>query len=166
MTPSPFYLSLQIENRNKKMKPSGTCSSLFFSLPRPGDQKLMKNINNPHNCSLNSLNPSALHDVMIWNIDEKKWKCGIMSPILLDWFRASEADVGGTAVEIEPSHQCSITCCYHVTVGSSEAFLQTGVWYGSACEANWCNEIPLWRKNRTHGHSLMLAEYMVTKQWV
>lgn len=32
-----------------------------------------------------------------------------MLPILLHWPIASEVDVGGHAVETEPSHQCSAT---------------------------------------------------------
>jgi len=33
----------------------------------------------------------------------------------------SEVDVGGVAVEAEPSHQYSIMCCCRVTDGSSGA---------------------------------------------
>ena len=35
----------------------------------------------------------------------------VMPPILLCWPMMSEADVGGMAVEVEPSHQYSITFC-------------------------------------------------------
>jgi len=34
MTPSPFYLSLQRENGNGKMKSPGSCSSFFSSEKR------------------------------------------------------------------------------------------------------------------------------------
>ena len=40
----------------------------------------------------------------------------VMPPILLCWPTVSEADVGGIAVEIEPSHQYSVTfCCQQMT---------------------------------------------------
>ena len=32
----------------------------------------------------------------------------LISPILLCWFTTSELDVGGVAVEVEPSHQYSL----------------------------------------------------------
>ena len=34
-----------------------------------------------------------------------------MPPMFWCWSATSEADVGGMAVEVEPSHQYSITCC-------------------------------------------------------
>jgi len=43
-----------------------------------------------------------------------------MPPILLPW-PMSEVDVGVMAVEAEPSHQYSVTCCCHVTDGSKGA---------------------------------------------
>ena len=46
-----------------------------------------------------------------------------MPPILLCWPMMSEADVGGMAVEVEPSYQYSITVCCHVTDGSRGAVL-------------------------------------------
>jgi len=33
----------------------------------------------------------------------------------------SEADGGGMAIEVEPSHQYSVTCCYCVADGSRGA---------------------------------------------
>ena len=45
----------------------------------------------------------------------------VMSPILLCWPMTSEVDVGGTAVDAEPSRQYSITCCCCVTDGSRGA---------------------------------------------
>ena len=48
-------------------------------------------------------------------------------PILLCWPMMSEADVGGMAVEVEPSHQYSITFCCHITDGSRRAVWQNGV---------------------------------------
>ena len=41
----------------------------------------------------------------------------IIPPILLFWLTMSEADVGGVAVEVEPSCQYSIMFCCHVTDG-------------------------------------------------
>ena len=72
----------------------------------------------------------------------------------------SEADVGGTAVEAEPSHQYSITCCCCVTDGSKEAVWQNGVWHGSVYEAKVCHWIPLCGKNSTHWYPLILAEHL------
>jgi len=61
--PGQFYLSLWMENRNGKMKSSGSCSSLL-------DQET-RIINNPQKCSINFLPPSVLHGVIIWNINNK-----------------------------------------------------------------------------------------------
>jgi len=44
-----------------------------------------------------------------------------MPPILLHRPTTSEADVGVTAVEVEPSCQYPITLCCHVTDGRREA---------------------------------------------
>ena len=84
----------------------------------------------------------------------------VMPPILFFWPTTSEADVGGMAVEVEPSHQYSITFCCCVTDGSRGAVWQNGVWHGSAYEAKVCHWIPPCRKNGTHWHSLMLAEHL------
>ena len=43
----------------------------------------------------------------------------VMPPVLLCWPMMSEADVGGMAVEDQPSHQNCLTVCCHVTDGSS-----------------------------------------------
>ena len=45
----------------------------------------------------------------------------VMTPVLLCRPVASEADVGGMAVEVEPSHQYSVPCCCCVTDGSRGA---------------------------------------------
>ena len=42
----------------------------------------------------------------------------VMPPILLCWPTTSEANVGGIAVEAEPSHQYSVTFCGCETGGS------------------------------------------------
>jgi len=42
----------------------------------------------------------------------------VMPPMSLCWPMTSEVDADGMAVEVETSHQCSITCCCHVTDGS------------------------------------------------
>jgi len=44
-----------------------------------------------------------------------------MPSILLCWPMMSEADVGGVAVEFEPSHQSSTIFYCHVTDGSRSA---------------------------------------------
>ena len=45
----------------------------------------------------------------------------VMSPILLCWPTTSQADVGGMAGEVEPSHQYPVTFCCRVTDGSRRA---------------------------------------------
>jgi len=45
----------------------------------------------------------------------------IMPPISLCWPMTSKVNVDGMAVEIESSHQCSVTLCGHVTDGSRRA---------------------------------------------
>ena len=44
----------------------------------------------------------------------------VMPPILLYWPAMSEVDVGGMALEAEPSHQYSITFCCRVRDGGRE----------------------------------------------
>ena len=53
---------------NGTMKSSGSCRSFFSSDTGNGA------INNLWNYTINSLTPSALHDVMIWNNDNKDHK--------------------------------------------------------------------------------------------
>lgn len=45
----------------------------------------------------------------------------VMPPILSRWSVTSQADVGGMAVEVEPSHPYPITRCCRATAGSSQA---------------------------------------------
>jgi len=45
----------------------------------------------------------------------------VMPPILLCWHTTLEADVGGMAAEVEPSHQYPITLCCRVTDDSRGA---------------------------------------------
>jgi len=45
----------------------------------------------------------------------------LMPPILLCWPTMSEADVGGMAVEVEPSHHYSVKFCCRVTDDSRGA---------------------------------------------
>jgi len=84
----------------------------------------------------------------------------VMPPVSLCWPTIPEANVGGMAVEAEPSHQYSITRCYHVTGGSRGAVWQNGVWRRSAYEENRHHWIPLCRKNVTHRYSVMFAGYL------
>ena len=65
----------------------------------------------------------------------------------------SKADVDGMAVEVEPSHQCSVTYCCHVTDSRN------------ASEAEVWHLIPPCGKNDTHLHSLILVECLWTKEW-
>ena len=55
----------------------------------------------------------------------------VLPPILLCWPVLSEAAVGGTAVDAEPSHQYPIQCCFLVTDCSRGALWHNGVWHGS-----------------------------------
>ena len=48
----------------------------------------------------------------------------IIPPILLCWPMTSEVNVGGVAVEAEPSPHYSATCLRHVTDGSRGAVRQ------------------------------------------
>ena len=71
MTHSHCYLSHPLEHGNGTAKSSGCCSSFCSSsLLRqvPGTIVI------PWNWSINSLNPSALHNVMMWNTDNKNHK--------------------------------------------------------------------------------------------
>ena len=45
----------------------------------------------------------------------------VTPPVLLCWPITSEANVGGMAVEVEPSDQYSVMFCCHVTHGSRGA---------------------------------------------
>ena len=82
----------------------------------------------------------------------------VMPPIWLFWSVISEVGAGGMTAEAEPSHQCSLTFCCPTTYGRRGAIWQNGVWHKSVYEAKVCRGIPLWRKNWTHWHSLILAE--------
>ena len=67
---------------------------------------------------------------------------------------------GVMAVEVEPSHQYSITFCCCVTDGSRGALWQNGMWHGRVDEAKVCHWFLPWGENGTYWHSLMLAEYL------
>ena len=93
----------------------------------------------------------------------------VTPPISLHWPTMSGVGVGGTAVEVEPSHQYSITpyCCE--TDGSKGAVWQEGIWHGGVHEAKVCHWTPprrnkmhpqtstnacwVWRPNSNCGHS-------------
>jgi len=70
----------------------------------------------------------------------------VMPPILWYCQTMSEADIGGMAVEIDPSHQYSITFCCHVTDDYRGMVWQSGIWHGSVYEAKVCHWIPPGRK--------------------
>ena len=85
----------------------------------------------------------------------------VLPPILLCWLTASQTDVGGMAIEVEPSHQYYITCCYRATDGSRGEVWQKSVWYASADEAKMWNWIPPCRKKMepTDLHQYLLNGY-------
>jgi len=75
---------------------------------------------------------------------------------------ASEADVDGMAIEVEPSHQYSIPCCCCVTDGRRGAVWQNGIWHGSVHETKMWHRIPPCGKNCTHWHSSVLRDQTVS----
>ena len=81
----------------------------------------------------------------VWNYTMAALK--VMPPVLLCWPMTSRADVGGTAVMAEPSHQYSVTRCCRVTDGSRGALWHNGVWHGSVYEAEVCHWVLPCRKN-------------------
>ena len=66
----------------------------------------------------------------------------VMPSVLLCWPMTSEADVAVMAVEAQPSHQHSITCCCHATDGSRGTVWQNGIRCGSADEAKVSDWVP------------------------
>ena len=86
-----------------------------------------------------------------------------VSPIWC-WPTMSEADAGDMAVQAEPSHQYSITCCC-VTDGSRGALWHNGIWCGSAGRAKVCHWIPPGSTSGTHWHPLTLAVSTVRGGW-
>jgi len=62
-----------------------------------------------------------------------------MLSILLLWPTTSEADVGGMAVEVEPSQQHYITFCFQETNRSKGAVCQIGICHGSTYGVKVCH---------------------------
>ena len=56
----------------------------------------------------------------------------VMHPILWCWPTTPEADIGGMTVEVEPSHQCSVTVYCHASDGSRGAVQQDDISHGRA----------------------------------
>ena len=87
-----------------------------------------------------------------------------MPPILLCLPTMSEADVGGMAVEVEPSWKYFITFCCCATDGSRGAVWQNGVWHGHVSEAKVKSSM------RKQQHLLTVINscwtFMETKQWM
>ena len=86
--------------------------------------------------------------ILLWIILLRKGKRGnlrvalkVMPPMLCQP-TASEVNIGGMAVEVEPSCQYAFPCCRHVTDGSRRAVCQNGIWHGSAYGAKVCHWIP------------------------
>ena len=59
-----------------------------------------------------------------------------MTPMLLCWPAASEAEVDGMAIEVEPSLQYSVKFCCRVIDGSRGPIRLDGIRHGSAYGAN------------------------------
>ena len=79
-------------------------------------------------------------------------------PILLSKHMTSEVDANGIAVEVEPSSQYHITCCYHVTDSSRGAVWQMVPDMEVPMKQKRGTELLNAEKNCTHRHSAMLAE--------
>ena len=77
----------------------------------------------------------------IVKVEEPFFRCEGCSDIFLCWPTTSRVDVGGTAVEAEPSCQYAVTCWCCVTDGSRGALWQNGVWHRSVDEAKVCHWI-------------------------
>ena len=91
----------------------------------------------------------------------------VRPPVLLHWLTISKVDVGGVAVEAEPSHQYFFTCCCCVTDGSRRDSLTD--WYltwkcvwSKGVELNSCT----W--NKLHSWTFIddCRIFMKTKQWM
>ena len=91
----------------------------------------------------------------------------LMLPILLRWPMIADANVVDMAVEAEPSHQCPVTCCCHVTDGSGRGSLTK---WRLAWKCRWSKGVPLnysvWKK----WHPLVFTDaywmLMETEQWM
>ena len=66
----------------------------------------------------------------------------VMPPILFCWPTTSEADIGGMAVETEPSQKYPITFCCCARAGNRGAVWQSDARHGSVYGAKVCNWIP------------------------
>ena len=105
-------------------------------------------------CCFLSSSLQGFHDSVQWkNLSlnrNTKVALKVMPPSLLCWPSTSDVDVGGIAVEVEPSHQYSITCCCHMTDGHS--------WMLVAC---------LWRPNSGCEHRMTVSStFQLWQQWV
>ena len=87
-----------------------------------------------------------------------------MPPILLCWPTTWEADVGGMAVEVEPSHHYPVTFCCCVTDGSRGAVWQNTMWHGSVQEAT--TESLHVEKCHPLTFTDVYRRYTETKQWM
>ena len=106
-----------------------------------------------------------LYLLSAWNLSPLALWCiravpKVMPPILLCWHMMSEADVGGMTVEIEPSHQYSITFCCHATDDMRGTVWQVDVWYGSVYEVGVQHWICACWKNSIQWHSSVLTEHL------
>ena len=80
----------------------------------------------------------------------------VTPPILWSWLTMSEADVGGMAVEIEHSHQYSITC---VTWQQRGSLIKSHLTWKCVWKKGGGTELCHEEKNGSYWHSLILAEH-------
>ena len=112
--------------------------------------------------------------------------------ILLYWPMKSEVNVGVMAVEAEPSHQHSITCCYHVTdchggcmkqkchwippCGKIEVtfidvcwmFMETKQWMWVQWSSGWCISTVVtvtWQTSHIPGNHAQLTHNEMKASW-
>ena len=82
-----------------------------------------------------------------------------MPPVLICWPMLSEVDVAGIALETEPAHQYSSTCCCCAD-GSRGALWHNSVRHGSGYDSKVWHWVPPCRKNGTYWHSSPLTEHL------
>ena len=95
---------------------------------------------------------------MNYNIYCMKAALKVIPPILLCWPTTSNADVGGMAVEVEPSCQYSITLCCCVTDGSRGAVWRYDVWQKVNMMQRSVTEFLHVNKKGTRWHSSTLTK--------
>ena len=93
---------------------------------------------------------------MFWS-SSMRAASNVIPPTLLYWPMATEVDVGGMTVEVQPSHQYCIAFCCHVADGQYDTM-------ASDMEVHIkqkCHWISTWEKACSHWPSSRLAELLL-----